>query len=87
MKKRIEATELWFLRRMLKLPWTSRISNEEVLQRADSKRKLLWTIRERQLEFLGHVMRKEVIENLVVTDKTDGKGDRGKQRMTFVESP
>ena len=86
MKKRIEATELWFLRRMLKIPWTSYTSNEEVLQRDGSKRKLLCNIRKRQFEFLGHVMRKEEIENLVVTGKIDGKRDRNRQRMTSVKS-
>ena len=86
MKRRVEATELWFLRRMLKIPRTSYTSNEEVLQRAGSKRKLLCNIRKRQLEFLGYVMRKEEIENLVVTGKIDDKRDRGRQRMTSVKS-
>ena len=86
MKKKVEATELWFLRRMLKIPWTSYTNNEEVLKRSGTQRKLLCTIRKRQLEFFGHVMRKEEIENLVVTGKINGKRDRGRQRVTFVKS-
>ena len=61
MKKRTEGIELWFLGYMLKIPWTSYATNEEVLQRAGSKRKLLSNIRKRQLEFLDHVMGKEEI--------------------------
>ena len=86
MKKKIEATKLWFFRRMLKIPWTSYINNEEVLKRSGSQRKLLCIIRQRQLEFFGHLMRKEEIENLVVTGKINGKRDRGRQRVTFVKS-
>ena len=40
MKKKIEATELWFLRPILKFPWTSYTNNEEVLKRSGSQRKL-----------------------------------------------
>ena len=86
MKKKVEATELWFLRRMLKIPWTSYTNNEEVLKISGTQRKLLCTIRKGQLEFFGHMMRKEEIENLVVTGKINGKRDRSRQRVTFVKS-
>ena len=79
-KKKIEATELWFLRRMLKMPWISYTNNEEVLKRSGSQRKLLCITRKRQLEFFGYVMRKEEIEHLVVTGKINGKTDRGREK-------
>ena len=44
-------------------------------------------IRKRQLEFLGHIMRKEKLENLTVTGKIEEKRSRGRQRSTFMESP
>ncbi|XP_063598959.1 uncharacterized protein LOC134775403 [Penaeus indicus] len=49
MKKRIEAVEMWFLRRVLRISWTDRVSNEEVLERAGVKRKLMKVIRKRQM--------------------------------------
>ena len=71
---------------MLKIPWASYTTSETVLQRAGSKRKLLCNIRKKQLEFLGHVMKKEETKSLVVTGKFDIKRDRSRQRMSFVKS-
>ena len=81
----MEATEMWFLRRMLKIPWTKKISNMEVLKRADTSIHLIKTIRQRQLHFLGHVLRKEGIEQQVITGKVEGRRDCREQRMTFIQ--
>ena len=60
--------------------------NEEVLEGVGKGRTLMKRIRKRQLEFLGHIMRKEKLENLTVTGKIEGKRSRGRQRSTFMES-
>jgi ribosomal 50S subunit-associated protein YjgA (DUF615 family) len=86
LEKRIEAAEMWFFRRILRISWTEKITNKEVLEKAGTKRSLISTIRKRQLEFLGHVMRKEGLENLSVTGKICGKRSRGRQRLTFMAS-
>ena len=57
MEMKLEAAEMWFYRRMMKISWTNRVSNEMVLQRAGTERELLKMIRKRQLRYLGHVMR------------------------------
>ncbi len=57
-----------------------------MLKRAGTKRNLLRAIRKRQLEFLGHVMRKEELENLSVTGKISGKRSRGRQKLTYIAS-
>ena len=49
------------------------MSNEEVLAKAGTRRKLVETIRKRQLQFLGHVLRKEELENMAITGKIEGK--------------
>ena len=85
-EKRIEAAEMWFIRRMLRISWTDRKSNECVLQEANVQRSLIKTIRKRQLEFLGHVSRRKGLEYLSVTGKVEGKRGRGRQRMTFIDS-
>ena len=43
------------------------MSNEEVLRRAETQQVLLMIIRKRQLEFLGHIMRKDGLEELILT--------------------
>lgn len=45
---------MWFLRRLQRIPWTARVTNEEVLRRAGVERGLIRSIRRRQLQFLGH---------------------------------
>ena len=39
-----------------------------------------------QLQFFGHVMRKEEMEELLVTERIEGKRDRGRQQLTYVSS-
>jgi len=80
------AAEAWFLRRMLKIPWTEKKSNEEVFQEAGVRRTLLKRIRQRQLAFLGHVLRRQSLENLVVTGRIDGMRARGRQRLKYLDS-
>ena len=86
MKKRLEATEMWFLRRILGVPWTARESNESIMRRMKWKRCLLNTIWYRQLKFLGHVIRKCCLEHQVLSGKFCGKRDKGRQRMKYLES-
>ena len=80
----LQTAEMWFLCRMLRIKWTDNISNEEVLQRAGSSRELVSTIATRQIQFLGHILRKEKLEELVLTGRTEGKQARGRQRLTFL---
>ncbi len=49
-----------------------------------TKRRLILNIRKRQLKFLGHIMRKEGLENLILTGRIEGKRDKGNQRVTFL---
>ncbi|GFO34967.1 endonuclease-reverse transcriptase [Plakobranchus ocellatus] len=78
--RKLEATEMWFLRRMLRIPWTAKKTNEGVLKEANKRRSLVRTIRKRQATFLGHVMRREKLEHLETTEKLEGKRSRGRQR-------
>ena len=86
MKNKINAAEMWFYTRMLKIPWTARVTNEEVLRRVNQERSLLRTIRNRQMEFLGHVIRREKIEHLCLTGMIEGRRARGRQRKKFLDS-
>ncbi|GFO47432.1 RNA-directed DNA polymerase from mobile element jockey [Plakobranchus ocellatus] len=46
-QNKLEATEMWFLRRMLRIPWTAKKTNEKVLNEANKRRLLVRTIRKR----------------------------------------
>ena len=86
MDDRLQAAEMWFLRRMMRIPWTSHTTNTAVLERAGRQRVFLEAIRKQQLDFLGHCMRKGGLESLFLTGKIAGKRDRGRQRTTYLKS-
>ena len=69
---------------MQKISYTEHVTNEEVLRRANTKRKLLSEMVNRQVKFFGHVMRKEEMENLITTCyDVEGKRVRGRHRETY----
>ena len=54
-RSKLEAAEMWFYQRILKIPWAGHVTNEEVLKKMGTERKLLLAVRKRQLEFFGNV--------------------------------
>ena len=81
---KLEALETWFYRRMLRISWKEKVTNVEVYRRMNTSTSLLIDIIYRQLTFLGHILRKGELENLVVTGFVDGKRDGRRQRETFL---
>ena len=69
---------------MLSMSYKDRVTNEEVLRRANVDRTLKKDIVKRQMEFFGHVIRKEEWENFMVTGFIEGKRARGRQRETYL---
>ena len=53
---------------------------------AGTERKLIQAMRRWQLQFLGHVLRKQELEDVALTGKIEGKRARGKQRLTYISS-
>ncbi|GFR91154.1 endonuclease-reverse transcriptase [Elysia marginata] len=74
---------MWFLRRMLRVPWTARKTNEEVLKETETARSLM--SRRGQAKFVGHIMRREGLENLVTTGRMEGKKSRRRQREKMLD--
>ena len=62
-----------FLRRMMKISWVKKVTNEDALRKAQTERQLMKQIVKRQCSFLGHVVRKGGIEYQVETGKVVGK--------------
>ena len=86
MRKHLEICEMWFLRQMMRIPWTDKVRNEEVLQRAGTGMKLILEIRTKQMRFPGHLMRKDGLENLPLTGKIEGKRSRGRQQSLWISN-
>ncbi|GFS09264.1 endonuclease-reverse transcriptase [Elysia marginata] len=71
---------------MLRISWTEKKSNENVLIEANSRRSLIKTIRKRQATFLSHVMRREKLKHLITTGKLDGKlEEAGEKREKMMD--
>ena len=85
-KKQLEATEMWFYRRMLKIPWTAHMTNQEVLEKVGCQRELVKLITRRRLQFLGHIIRKDGLEYLMLSGKIEGRRSRGRPRKMFLDN-
>ena len=76
---------MWFLRRMLKIKWTDKVTNEEVLRRAGTRRWMMNTVAKRHTSFFGHIIRKQGLENLATTGKILGRKSRGRRRRQYLD--
>ena len=85
MSRRLEATEMWFLRRMMRVPWTARRTNQAVLEMAGTSRRLLSKIRKRQLRYVGHVLRGDSMEKVCLMGMIEGNRARGRQRIKYLD--
>jgi len=75
---------MWFYRRMLKVSWLEKVSNAKVLRRAGVQQDLVLKIIHRQISFIGHVLRKDQLEEAALTGRIEGKRARGRQRGTLL---
>lgn len=77
--KRINAFEMWVYRRILRIPWTARRTNESVLQELSIDTRLITNINRNILRYFGHISRrKEGMERLIVEGKVEGRRSRGR---------
>lgn len=70
---------------MLKISWTERKTNEEVLERVGVERELLASVRGRQMWFVGHIVRTQELEHLSLTGKINGSRPRGRPRQKYMD--
>ena len=83
---RVEAFEMWCLRRLLKIPWVDHITNEEVLRRANTQRKLLDLVKQRKVSYLGHIVRNDKYKllNIILMGKIEGRRGPGRKRHSWL---
>ena len=85
--RRIDAFELWCWRRLLRIPWTARISNKSVLKEINPEYSLAGLMLKLKLQYFGHVMRRaNSLEKTLMLGKIEGKRRRGRQRMRWLDS-
>ena len=75
---KLHAFEMWCYRRLLKISWTEKVTNIEVLKRMGNKKTLVEDLMKRKMRFAGHVMRGSSgqLPNLVLEGVIEGKRDR-----------
>ena len=83
---RIDAFELWCWRRLLKVPWTARRSNQSILEEINTEYLLEGLILKLKLQYLDQLMWKaDCLEKTLTLGKIDGRNRRGQQRMRWLD--
>ena len=83
--QRIDAFELWCWRRLMRVPWTARSSNQSILKEISPKYSLEGLILKLKLQYFGHlIQRTESLEKIPILGKSEGRR-RGWQRMRCLD--
>ena len=82
----IDAFELWCWRRLLRVPWTARRSNQSILKEISPGYSLEGLILKLKLQYFGHLMqRANLLEKTLMVGRIEGKKRRGRQRMKWLD--
>ena len=85
-RRRIDAFELWYWRRLLRVPWTARRSNQSILKEISPGISLEGIILKLKLQYFGHLMqRADSLEKTLVLGKIGGRRRRGRQMMRWLD--
>ena len=85
--QRIDAFKLWCWRRLLRVPWSARRSNQSILKEINPEYSLEGLMLKLKLQYLGHLMfRANSLEKTLMLGKTEGKRKRGQQRRRWSDS-
>ena len=84
--QRINTVELWCWRRLLRVPWTARRSNQSILKDISPGCSLEGLMLKLKLQYFGHLMRRaDSFEKTLMLGKTEGRRRRGRQRMRWLD--
>ena len=85
-RRRIDAFELWCWRRLLRVPWTARRSNQSILKVISPGCSLVGLILKLKLQYFGHLMgRADSFEKTLMLGKIEGRRRRGRQSMRWLD--
>ena len=84
--RRIDAFELWYWRRLLRVPWTARRSNQPILKEINPGISLEGLMLKLKLQHFGHLMRRvDSLEKTLMLGGTGGRRRRGRPRMRWLD--
>ena len=84
--QRIDAFELWCWRRLLRVPWTARRSNQSILKESSPGISLEAMMLKLKLQYFGHLMRRiDSLEKTLMLGGIGGRRRRGRQRMRWLD--
>ena len=84
--RRIDAFEVWCWRRLLRVPWTVRRSDQSNLKEISPRCSLERLMLKLKLQYFGHLMRRaDSLEKTLMVGKTEGRRRRGRQRMRWLD--
>lgn len=86
--KKLNAAEMWFYRRMLRIKWTEKRTNESVIKELGIQMDLVKEINRRKLKYVGHVTRhsKTNLMSAVLQGKMEGKRKRGRPSISYLSN-
>ena len=83
---RIDAFELWCWRKLLRVPWTARRSNQSILKEISPGYSLEGLLLKLKLQYFGHLMRRvDSLEKTPMLEKIEGRRRRGQHRMRWLD--
>ena len=86
-QQRIDASELWCWRRLLRVPWAARRSNQSILKQISPGCSLEGLMLKLKLQYFGHLMRRvDSLEKTLMLGGIGGRRRRGRQRMRWLDS-
>ena len=84
--QRIDAFELWRWRRLLRIPWTAKRSNQSILKEINPEYSLEGLMLKLKFQYFGHLMqRADSLEKILMVGKIEGSNRRGRQRMRWLD--
>ena len=84
--QRIDPFELWYWRRLLRVPWTARRSNQSIFKKISPEYSLEGLMLKLKLQYFGYLMgRTDALEKTLLLGKIEGGKRRGQQRMKWLD--
>ena len=84
--QKIDAFELWYWRRLFRVPWTARRSNQSILKKISPRCSLEGLMLKLKLQYFGHLMRRvDSLEKTLMLGGVGGRRRRGRQRMRWLD--
>ena len=85
-RQRIDAFELWYWRRLLRVPWTARRSNQSILKEISPGCSLEGLTLKLKLQYFGYLMRRaNLLEKTLMLGKIEGRRRRGQQKVRWLD--